>query len=379
MPWKEATAMSLRREFVTLALQPESAMSEVCRRFGVSRKTGYKWLGRFQEAGVEGLKNRSRRPHSSPLKTDDKVEQAVLKVRDTHPAWGGRKIRRRLFDLGHIDVPVASTITEILRRSDRLNPEEVEKHTPWQRFEHQSANQLWQMDFKGDFAIDVGRCHPLTVLDDYSRYALLVQACPNQRGEMVQGHLCRAFERYGLPWQMLMDNGPPWSNGVRNSYTPLTVWMIRLGVSVWHSRFFHPQTLGKDERFHRTLKIELVGTRHFANIADCQRHFDQWREVYNHERPHEAIGMAAPATRYTVSPRVYPSSLPPIEYGSQDFVRKVQQEGIISFKGREWPIGKAFHGYPVGVRPSLVDGIFDIYFCHQKITSINLHAPLDQA
>jgi transposase InsO family protein len=366
--------MSLKREFVTLA--DRESMSDLCRRFNICRKTGYKWWSRFKQEGVEGLKNRSRRPWYSPWKIDQGTVNAVMKIRDHHPAWGGRKIRRRLLDLGFIEVPAASTITEILRRNGRLRPQEAEKHAPWQRFEQKAANDLWQMDFKGHFLIGAKKCFPLTALDDYSRFALLLEACSDQHFEAVQVRLIMAFERYGLPRRILTDNGGPWGP---DRYTQLSVWLIRLGIDVSHSRISHPQTIGKDERFHRTLKTELIGTRHFSDFQECQRHFDGWREIYNHERPHEAIGMKPPAIRYTISPRPYPSSLPPIEYGSQDHVRKVQQQGEIYFQGREWPVGKGFQGLSVGLRPTLNDGIYDVYFCHQKVTSIDLRAPQEKS
>ncbi len=370
MAWMEATAMSLRREFAVLASQAKANVSQLCRRFSISRPTGYKWLSRFLKEGEEGLRSRSRRPFSSPLKSDSGIEQAVLKVRDRHPAWGGRKIRWKLLEQGYIDVPVPSTITEILRRNGRLSPQEAPKHQPCHRFEYDAPNQLWQMDFKGDFLIRARRCYPLTVLDDHSRFSLLLEACSNRLTETVKRHLVRVFKTYGLPDRILTDNGTPWVSTER--YTPLSAWLIRLGIDVCHGRIRHPQTIGKEERFHRTLETELISTRVFADFGHCQRHFSSWRDIYNWERPHEALGMATPGNRYTASPRSYPSSLPPIEYGPQDYVRKVQQGGVIYFKGKEHWVGKAFLGYPVGLRPTLTDGLYDVYFCHHKIDSIDL-------
>lgn len=371
MGWTEVTVLSSRKEFVSLAAREDANISEICRRFGISRKTGYKWLVRVSTEGDSGLEDRSRRPISSPARISADVEKLVLDTRDEHPVWGGRKIRRRLEDLGYANLPAASTITEILRRNNVLDPKESTKHKPWQRFEREIPNELWQMDFKGHFATDTGRCHPLSIIDDHSRYSILLRACADQRGETVKGCLVSAFERYGLPVGMLMDNGSPWA-GPRGSYAPLEVWLIRLGVTVHHGRAYHPQTQGKQERFNRTLKAEVVGNRRFRDLDDCQRQFTEWRVIYNHERPHESIGMTVPAKRYQVSPRSYPTSLEPIEYGPQDLVRKVQQDGIIFFKGRELLVGKAFRGYPVAVRATLENGVFDVYFCHQKVRIIDL-------
>jgi len=370
MPWKESTPMSLRSEFVSLAKR--GCFSLLCLRFGISRKTGYKWRARYEAEGDGGLKDRSRRPLGSPERTPSGTERAILKIRDHHSAWGGRKLHRRLVDMGFSQVPAPSTITEILRRNHRLRPEEAAKHVPFKRFERSSPNELWQMDFKGEFRVGLRTCYPLTVLDDYSRFALLIGACSDMRVETVQNQLVDVFSRYGLPLRILTDNGAPWGPP---RYTRFTVWLIRLGISISRSRICHPQTNGKDERFHRTLKTEAIGTRQFLDMDDCQHHFTLWRDVYNEIRPHESLGMETPASRYSVSPRSYPSVLAPVEYGTLDIVRRVQGKGEISFHNREWHVGNAFKGHPVGVRPTTSDGIFDVYFCHERIATIDLHHP----
>lgn len=219
MPWKENTTMSLRHEFIRLATQPRANISVLARRFGVSRKTAYKWIKRYLEEGPTGLNDRSRRPLHSPYQTPDHVEEAVVTVRHDNRAWGPRKIRKWILDrinegkhrLSADEVPTVSTCAAILRRHHLINPEEAAKHTPYQRFEKDEPNQLWQMDFKGDFALTGGgRCYPLTVLDDHSRFALGLEACANQQKETVQGRLTTILRRYGLPEAILCDNGPPW-------------------------------------------------------------------------------------------------------------------------------------------------------------------------
>jgi len=371
MPWQEVSTMSLRKEFVLLASHKDANMSELCRRFDISRKTAYKWLRRYRETGNGGLEDRSRRPHHSPHRTVDTLEHLIVSMRDEHPAWGGRKIKRRLEDLGHDPLPSPSTLTEILRRHQRLNPAESAQHTAWQRFEHDAPNRLWQMDFKGHFATEKVRCHPLTVLDDHSRYALRLAACANEQGTTVQARLTEAFRCYGLPERMTMDNGSPWGADVEHPYTPLTAWLIRLGIKVGHSRPYHPQTQGKDERFHRTLKVEVLSGQVFRDLDHCQRRFDEWRDTYNLERPHEALGMATPASRYRPSGRRFPETLPPIEYGPSDIVRKIDH-GKIHYRGLVFKVGKAFHGYPVALRPTGEDGLLEAYFCHQRIATIDL-------
>lgn len=375
MPWQQVTPMSQRKEFVNLALTDGANIARLCRRFTISRKIGYKWLARYREEGEAGLANRSRRPHHSPGETEEALMAAVLTVRADHPAWGGRKIRARLQAQGWAGVPAASTITEILRRHGLLNPEESAKHKAWRRFEAEAPNDLWQMDFKGHFAAATGRCHPLTVLDDHSRYALGLEACADEQSHTVQQRLTVIFRRYGLPRKMLMDNGSPWGLDAAHPYTLLTVWLLRLGVKLGHSRPYHPQTLGKDERFHRTLKAEVLQYCQGLELERCQARLDAWRIVYNLERPHEALGMAVPMSRYRESPRSFPESLPPLVYGPGDQVRRVQAEGWITFKGRYFRLCKAFRGEAVALRPTATDGLWEVYFGQHCIDRINLREP----
>jgi transposase InsO family protein len=361
---------------VMLSVQPGVNMSRLCRDFGVARKTGYKWRARYQRAGAQSaaLSDRSRRPRRSPTRTPPSMAAAALQLREQH-GWGGRKIHRRLQDLGHPHVPAASTISTLLKRHGLIDQSESCKHQAFTRFERAHPNELWQMDFKGHFAIGVGRCHPLTVLDDHSRFAVVLRACENERERLVQSALTVAFTRYGLPQQMLMDNGAPWGSDAEHVLTALTVWLIRLGIGVSHIRPYHPQTQGKDERFHRTLDVEVIQRQWFRDLPHCQRRFDQWRDIYNLERPHESLGMQAPAQRYRPSARAFPRALPPIEYGPQDHVRKVQDQGLLHFRGHTFRTSRALRGYPVALRATSTDGQFDVFFCHQQITTIDLRHP----
>lgn len=375
MPWREVSLMSQREEFVTLAMDPDRNFRELCRRWGISPPTGYKWVHRYAEVGRAGLADRSRRPQRSPRRTATAMEEAVCAVRQEHPAWGGRKIRAVLAAAGVDAVPAPATITGILRRHGLLVPERPAPHA-WQRFEAPEPNQLWQMDFKGHFPAGDGRCHPLTVLDDHSRFNLCLAACADERGETVKDHLTAAFQRYGLPERLLVDNGAPWGNDVVHRHTPLTAWLIRLDIRVSHGRPYHAQTQGKEERFHRTLKVEVIQSQPvWRHLAEVQLAFDAWRPVYNLQRPHEALGMQPPAARYRPSPRPFPRALPPIEYAPGDVVRRVQQKGVISYRGHDYLIGKAFTGQPVALRPASQDGVIDVYFCHQRVVSLDLRSP----
>ena len=375
MPWRELSVMDQREEFVRLASVPGANKAELCRRFGISRDKGYKWLRRYRAEGREGLCDRSRRPQRSPSRTPAPVEAEVLRIRAaSNGAWGGRKIAAVMARRGSETVPAASTITAILRRHGKLEGRAGEHPGPYRRFERAHPNELWQMDFKGHFALPCGRCHPLGVLDDHSRYALGMEACGDEQDATVRERLVAVFRHYGLPFEMLMDNGPPWGDAGDQPYTALAVWLIRLGVQVTHGRPRHPQTQGKEERLHRTLIAEVLNGRSFRDLADCQRAFDAWRPVYNHERPHEALGLATPGERYRPSPRAFPETLPALEYGPGDLVRKVSSDGLISFRNRPVRVGGAFRGQHVALRPTTCDGVFSVHFCAQVIATLDLRA-----
>jgi transposase InsO family protein len=350
-------------------------LSELCRRFGISRQTGYKWLSRWRTQGAAGLHERSCRPLHSPLKTAAKLEEQVLQVRGCHPAWGARKIAHVLQRDRGVEL-ATSTVNSILRRHGCIEPAASEAATAWQRFEHKLPNELWQMDFKGHFATAAQRCHPLTVLDDHSRYNLVLDAVGRETFEAVQPCLQRAFERYGIPWRINTDNGPPWRAGGQQTVTRLGLWLIRLGIALSNSSPHHPQTNGKDERFHRTFKAEVLGTRAFRDLAHAQRHFNAWRHVYNFQRPHQALLMQTPTQRYHVSPRSMPKVLPPIEYAPGDIVRLVQSGGWISVRGKEFRLSETLRGLPVALRPHPTeDAIYDLYFCHQRLGEVDLNLP----
>jgi hypothetical protein len=215
----------------------------------------------------------------------------------------------------------------------------------------------------------------LTVLNDHSRYNRVLAACQNEQRGTVQTALERTFRRYGLPRRINTDNGAPWGTMAGEGLTALAVWLIRLGIKLSYNRPRHPQTNGKDERFHRTLKAEVLATRHFDDLSEVQTAFDRWRNIYNSERPHEALSMQTPVERYRPSGRAMPTILPPIEYGPDDQVRKVQQGGFISWRNRLIRVSKALVGQPVALRPSLSDdGVYSLYYCHQFIKTFDLRS-----
>lgn len=377
MPWGAVSAMELRMEFCVLACAEGANIRLLCRRFGISPKAAYKWLERYRDAGPAGLAERSRRPLSSPGRSSAEIERAVMAVREVHSAWGGRKIRAVLERRG-LAAPSASTITGILRRHGCEIGAFGGGAAAFRRFEHARPNDLWQMDFKGHVGLaDGSRLHPLTILDDHSRYCLDVAACADQKTHTVQQVLTSAFRRHGLPLALITDNGAPWGDGPGSPFTPLGVFLIDQGIVISHASPYHPQTMGKDERFHRSLKAEALSGPPFQSLEAAAETLSRWRGVYNLERPHEAIGMQVPAERYTPSPRDFRETVAAFDYAPDDLVRRVQASGLVSLKGRTLRLPKAFRGRDVAFRRAGADAHYDVFYRHQRIARINFASPTD--
>ena len=365
--------MDQRREFVRLAMQEGANRRELCRRFGIHPDTGYKWIGCWLATGE--IADRSRRPKTSPAQTKAAMEAAVLVVRDAHPAWGARKIARCIEREGHAP-PAVSTVHEILRRHNRIKPPPGGAAAACQRFEMEAPNQLWQMDFKGWIKLGNGkRCYPLTVVDDHSRYAIGIESCADEKGATVRPRLEKMFHRYGLPEAFFVDNGTPWGDAGQ-SWTRFGVFLLKLGIKVLHSRPYHPQSRGKNERFHRTLAQEVFAFNTFRDHEDVQPAFDDWREVYNFVRPHQALDHNVPADRYRPSSRTMPDRLPEITYDEGEIVRAVPiTKAYIRFKGKLWKVPEAFSGERVAVRPLAIDGRHGVFFASHQIATIDLTNP----
>lgn len=352
MPWAGRVAEQ-RAEFVA-AVKAGVPISTACRRFRISRPTGYKWLERYEREGLDGLEDRSRRPLTSPSRTSPEVEQLVCDARRSFPAWGGRKLRAFLLRQGHDNIPAPSTITQILKRNGLVESEPSEPAAD-KSFTAEAPNDMWQMDFKGHFGLlDGTRCHPHGILDDHSRYNLSLTACLQENTVTVKTILKQAFRTFGLPEVILADNGPPWgSSNPRYRWTPLKVWLADLDIRVIHSRFRHPQTLGKEERFHLTLDQELLEPNPpYPDLPTIQTAFDQWRHTYNHIRPHESLNNDTPADRYQPSPRTWPTQITPPDYPPDYQIRTVDTTARISFEGTLHKIGKPFIGKQVGIDPN---------------------------
>ncbi len=308
---------------------------------------------------------------TAPARTADGMEAAVLAVRRESPTWGGRKIAASLARQG-LSPPASSTITEILRRHGMAMVAPGQK--VWKRFEHAEPNVLWQMDFKGDVAFGGGRLHPLTAIDDHSRYSVILRAADNERRQTVQSAVEAAFEHYGLPQIMLTDNGNPWGDDSPHRLTKFGVWLIEHGVAPWHSAPRHPQSHGKNERFNRTLKVELLEGRTFHDLRQAQKAFDAWRHRYNHQRPHDALQLAVPADRYRPSPRTFSPIVQPFDYGLDAIIRPVYDDGRIAFNSRRLRASRALAGKEIALRPTNDDGVFTLVFRHVTVRSIDLRS-----
>lgn len=371
MPWQEQSVMSQRQDFVTMVHQEGITIAEACRQAGISRPTAYRWLARAM-AGETALTDRSRRPHTSPQRTSAEVEARVLAQRAQHPAWGGRKLHHRLRALG-VAAPAPSTITAILRRHGLLAA--APPRRDFVRFERETVNELWQLDFMGHRPLATGRVHPMTIVDDHSRFALCLAACANEQQPTVQMQLTAAFRCYGLPQAILTDNGSPWATAGMGGLTTLEAWLLRLGIEPWHGRPRHPQTQGKVERFHSTIAVEVFAQRQLADLADAQAAFDVFRRCYNQERPHEALNDAVPDTRYRASSRPFPEKLPELPYGAGDVVCIVTEHGSIQWQRRRVFVSRGLIGQPVAVRPTQEDGIWAVHFCHRQVATIDRRNP----
>lgn len=376
MPWQTCDVMQLKRDFVELALREGTCFRKLCRSFGISPPTGYKWLSRYRDEGVEGLAEQSRARHNQPGRTAPAIERLIVEARHAHPVWGARKLRRWLENKGHRDLPQPSTITGILRRHGLLSVLPGASGQGWRRFERARPNELWQMDFKGWIPLSQGgRCHPLTILDDHSRFNLLLDACGAESGAIVKPKLEKVFRAYGLPDAILCDNGKPWGSGF-GSFTAFEAWLLRVGVEVLHGRPYHPQTQGKEERFHRTLNQELLSrTTAWRDLAHCQVRFGEWREIYNHERPHDALEGNVPASRHEVSSREMPGHPREAQswYEPGEEVRTVKSKGEITFRNIFWMVGRAFAGEKVVMRP-LAEKRWEVVYCWKRIGEIDLNA-----
>ena len=368
MPWEYKTVRAQREEFV-LAAQQGGNFSALCREFGISRKTGYKWMRRAQNG--EDFDDRSRKPKQVSARTPEAIESKLLAVRTEHPSWGARKIKIVLEKAGEQGIPSARTVNAVLHRHGCIDLEESRKRQAFQRFERAGCNELWQTDFKGEFLTQDGRyCYPLDIIDDHSRFALRIAAA-DSTAQVVIPVFASAFREYGLPQAVLSDKGAQFA-GFRGGYTCFEKWLMDLDILPLHGRIGHPQTQGKIERFHRTMKHEFLRHHSFADAAEAHAQLQVWRYTYNMVRPHAALNMRCPGEVYVPSERRFPERIEPFEYGGQFHVRKVNNWGYIRF-GADFQIylSETMAGERIEFRPGKEGDVFVACYRNFKIATFS--------
>ena len=353
MAWKETHVMNERMKFIGEWLSEEASLAELCRRYGVSRKTGYKYIARYQAEGPVGLEDRSRAPHSHPNAIDAECEAAILALRGKHPTWGAKKLKGWLENRrGEQEWPARSTIGEMLDRHGLVRRRKLRRRGASQLSpltEAERANQVWGMDFKGWWLTRDGwRCLPFTLSDLKSRYLFRVQAVDKPDGRHIWSVLDATFREVGLPEVIRSDNGPPFATTGASGLSWLSVQMVKAGVRPERIKPGKPQQNGRHERMHRTLKEETTKPP-AANQREQQRRFDEFRQIFNEERPHEALGLETPARHFQPSSRIYSGRLREPDYPDDHQVRRVRSNGEIKWLGGKVFVSAALIGEPVGI------------------------------
>jgi transposase InsO family protein len=374
MPWRTESVMDQRVEFVLRARAGAESIAALCRDYGVSRPTGYLWLDRYQEVGsVNGLAEHSRRPLHSPQRIAAAVEAAVLALRDK-TAWGGPKIAKAL-ERGGVRV-AAATAQRILKRHGRVVPPGVQKTKL--RFAREQCNELAQMDFKGDYRLRRGKCYPLSLLDDCSRYLHGLWPLPSPGGEGVKQSLETYFRAHGVPLSLLLDHGTPWfSTTNRQGLTWVSVWLLKQGVILRYSGIRHPQTQGKVERFHGTLKKRTKHRGEPRTLSEWRAWAVEFRQEYNFERPHEALGNKTPGEVYqAVNLRAYQEQPREWEY-SGGVVKRLNPQGQLYYRQQTYFVSEALASERV--RVDELEGKLLVTFRHLTVREIDLRTGANMA
>lgn len=353
MPWKETVPMNELVQFIAAAQRKEVSFAELCRQFGISRKTGYKWQDRFAAEGTSGLHEHSRAPLTHPQAMAPSVEATLLALRSANPLWGARKLVAHLARTQPETVwPAASTVGDLLRRQGLAVPRKVRRRASptLSHLEHGSGpNEVWCADFKGQFRTGDGAwCYPLTITDEYSRFLLRCQSVTVTGTDQVRPLFEAAFREYGLPQRLRTDNGPPFASTGLGGLSRLSVWWIRLGIVPERIRPGKPEDNGRHERMHRTLN-EATAQPPEANVRAQQRTFDQFRQEFNEVRPHEALGQRPPGLVYGASEKRYPVRLEELGYPGSDRVLQVRTSGELYLHKQYVHLTKALAGERVGL------------------------------
>lgn len=371
MPWEERIVSQMREDFVKDVLAGQDSKSALCRQYGISRPTGDKWIKHYFDG--QTMEDLRRTPHNSPTRTPADTEQLILDTRNKYGRIGAAKIHRILQNQGCTDLPSARTVNRILKRNNMISKEASQAATPYQRFQKETPNEMWQADYKGHFAMrDGNRCPPLNIIDDCSRFNLCCEAQKTETFLEIKPVMIRLFWEYGLPDVLLCDNGNPWGTQQTPGYTNFEVWLMELGILTIHGRVRHPQTQGKEESFNRSMTKELLNGNKFDNIEDAQRQFDRYRQFYNEVRPHHALDLDTPASRYCKSGKQYPDKIEDWSYPENSEIRRVKSSGYFTWKGRGYFLSEAFGGKEIMVREATDSGCIDLYFRQFKIAKVDI-------
>ena len=372
MPWKEKTVEEKRAEFIARVQSKEASKSALCREYGISRVTGDKWLKR-SEMG-QPLSDQSRAPFHRPNRLSEETEACIVAMRQKEPALGAKKIQRMMKNEGWKSPPAVSTINAVLKRNGLITPQASRAAQHYTRFQKDAPNDMWQADFKGNFLLKDGtRCHPLSIIDDYSRFCLCADARKNEQFLSTKESFIRAFQVFGLPRSVLCDNGTPWGSSQSTSITRFEVWLMELGVLTLHIRQHYPQCQGKVERFNGSYKRERLAFYTPDDMADAQRCRVEYMDFYNNARPHEALNMDTPAQHYTPSQRQYSDRISPWEYESGSELRRVKSSGYLTFAGQGYYLSEGLGGKEVMLFPCAdEDGVFEIVFREFVVAKLSL-------
>ena len=365
MSWETTNRMTQREQFVHDYLKHDDTMAALCRRYGIQRRIGYKWVKRFQQNGRTGLKDLSRAPLRHANRSSPETGRRILEIRHQHPLWGAPKIQALLKnEQPERKPPAASTIGEILRHEGLTRPGKKRRRTPPYEgpLAHAGApNDVLSIDFKGWFRARHGeRVDPLTIIDNYSRYVLCCQALDGCDFEPVQAVMATVFNEYGLPKRMRSDNGAPFASRAIGGLSRLSIWWLKLGIEVERIPPGTPSAHGRQERFHRTLKQHTAEPPAAAKRAQ-QREFARFCREYNEQRPHQALGQRRPTSVYYASPRRYRGQLPAVEYPTGYLRRMVGKRGEMYWRGRRIFVSEVLGGEPVGLE-AIDDGIYRVWF-----------------
>lgn len=372
MPWKEKTMEENRKEFVERVLSHEKSKSALCKEYGISRPTGDKWIKRYQNG--ETMSDQSRAPFKTANRISSEMEQLIVERRMAEPAIGARKQRRMLINEGYEHLPCASTFNAVYKRNNLITPEASAASTPTKRFVKKYPNEMWQCDFKGYYkTLDGVEVHPLSVIDDYSRFCLSAEAMENEQFTGVKEEFKKLFKTYGMPFSILCDNGNPWGASQSGALTTFDIFMMEHGVLVMHIKPKNPRTQGKVERFNGVFKQERLKFCIPETFEDAQNQRNEYRNFYNHQRPHAALDYECPSEHYEKSEIEYREDIPLWDYCAEGEVRKIKHTGYLTFGGHGFYLSESMANKIVCVVPTEKDGIFDIVFRQFRIARLSLH------